>query len=414
MQNNNSADTKKNNDKVLEGLEKQFSSLFREIDLLKKTNQLKTDFLSNISHELRTPLNGIIGFSELLEYDLFSKGDNTGYEYASNIRVSARRLLHLLNNIIDYNRLDTEELILLIEACSIKLAVNRGLKDLIHEAEHKNLKLNINISDECIVSADKKSLHRIVLDIIENAIKFTSEGSIDIKSGYDQTSNMICLEISDTGVGIDEKYLPNIFTPYSQESTGPTRSYQGAGLSLPLAKRLIRSMKGDISIESRKKTGTTVKIFFEPAEELPRKNIIAENTEAFEPIVGQRILIVEDDPINQQLLLEFLKSKAILVIAGNADQCLKIIDENRERGEFFDLFLFDINIPGPYNGIDLMLEIRKRMPRYKNVPFIAQTAYALDKDESQLISYGFDGYLPKPINKTNLLNIVSSHLRTGN
>ncbi len=411
MQNINQHKGEDKEDKIsLESVENQFSSLIREIDILKRTNQLKTDFLSNISHELRTPLNGIIGFSELLEYDLFSKGDKKGFDYASNIRVSAKRLLHLLNNIIDYNRLDTEELSLSIETCSINEAVNQALKDLMEKAEHKDLNIKLALGDGIFVSADKKSLHRIVFDIIENAIKYTTTGSIDIISGFNENENQSYLEVRDTGIGIDENYLPVIFTPYSQESMGPTRAYQGAGLSLPLAKRIIHAMGGKISVKSKKKIGTTVKIHLEAADKLPRKKFIDDQTGKIEISGIQKILIVEDDPVNQQLLLEFLKSTAIMVIAGNADECLQIIKEYDIRREYFDLFLFDINIPGPYNGIDLMLEIKKRYKKYNTVPFIAQTAYALDKDESQIISYGFNGYLPKPINKNNLLNMISGHL----
>lgn len=397
-------------DGILESVEKQFGSLVREIEILKKTNQFKNEFLSNISHELRTPLNGIIGFSELLEYDLSTKGDKKSYEYATNINVSAKRLLHLLNNIIDYNRLDTEELNLSIEVCPLNEAVHQSIKDLGHKAVLKELEVKLLLENNVFVSADSKSISRIVFDLVENAIKYTSAGKITIKTAFDPSHQMVMLEVSDTGIGIDEKYLPNIFTPYSQESTGTTRSYQGAGLSLPLAKRIIKSMGGSIEVESEKDKGTVVRVYLEAAGQNPNDKYSGPTVTQINISGMKKILIVEDDQVNQQLLFEFLKSKAILVMAGDSEECLQITKASREKGEYFDLFLFDINIPGPFNGIQLMHEIKKEFPEYSETPFIAQTAYALNEDESRIRAAGFDEYISKPINKNKLQDTISKHL----
>ena len=412
MDKNSTDNFEMNADKALESIENQFSSLVREIDILKRSNQFKTEFLSNISHELRTPLNGIIGFSELLEFDLFAKGDKKSYEYASNIRISAKRLLHLLNNIIDYSRLDTEEINLAIEDCSFNQAINQSLKSLLPELENKKLKLDVALEEGIAVSADKKSLSRIVYDIIENAIKYTSEGTVSVSTSFDKKRKMAVLEVRDTGVGIDPAYLPQVFTPYSQESTGITRSYQGAGLSLPLAKRILKMMNGHVEIESEKMVGTTVRVYLELANKKIFAKLLSDEQDEVQEMGIQRILIVEDDLVNQQLLMEFLKSTAILVMAADATECLQLLNDATNRGENFDLLLFDINIPGELNGIDLMMEVKKRFPEYQHVPVIAQTAYALDKDESQILGYGFDGYLPKPINKKKLLATISELLNS--
>jgi CheY-like chemotaxis protein len=410
MNHTNQIDSGKPASKSLEDIEKRFSSLNREIELLKKTNQLKNEFLSNISHELRTPLNGIIGFSELLEYDLSLKDDPKSYEYASNIRWSAKRLLHLLNNIIDYNRLDTEELVLSVEACPINKAINNCVNDLRPKAESKELEINLHLTEGLTVSADKKSLSRIVFDLVENAIKYTPLGEIHIITRLDEKQNRVVFEVQDTGVGIEKKYLPHIFTPYSQESTGTTRSYQGAGLSLPFAKKIIKSMGGEIEIESKKNEGTVVRVFFEPAPEKvngkkAEQNGIDSNSEDL-----IRILIVEDDRVNQQLLYEYLKSSATLVMVRDSDECFQVIKDSRDKGEPFDLCLFDINIPGSLNGIELMIEIRNEFSEFAKIPFIAQTAYALDKDESQMREAGFDDYVSKPISKRKLLDTISKHV----
>jgi len=232
---------------------------------VKDANYLKDVFLANMSHEFRTPLNGIIGFSFLLEEELSILENKELYEYAYGIYESGKSLLHLLNNIIDISRIEANDLDASLKPCNIPIIISQASELYNIRATEKGVCLSIQTLETPDVMADDEILTRVITDIIDNSLKYTEKGFIDISSGFIPEQNRVYIRVKDTGIGIDSAYLPNIFDVFRQESIGYSRDYQGAGLGLALAKRLINLIKGEIMIESVKGIGTTVSIYLPAA-----------------------------------------------------------------------------------------------------------------------------------------------------
>jgi len=377
-------------------------------------NYLKNAFLSNMSHEIRTPLNGIIGFASLLETELSLLENEELYDYANGISQSGERLLHLLNNIIDISRIEANDMEISLKSCNISEIVKNAAELYIFKANEKGLKFNIQTVDVPFVIADSSSLAKIISDVIENAIKYTETGFVNISVGHNENENEVYVRIKDTGIGIESAYLPNIFDAFRQESLGYSRAYQGAGLGLPLAKRLIELMRGHITIDSIKGIGTTVTIFIPASiQESPMKELMPVNISTPSEIIKHdvEVFIVEDDRMNRLVLKKMLENKFKLTLSVDGEETLKIISEAHSEGKLFDIMLFDINLPVPWDGILLMKEIKSRWKEYNNIPFIAQTAYAMSGDKERLLEAGFDDYIPKPINQGHLISMINNQLK---
>jgi signal transduction histidine kinase/CheY-like chemotaxis protein len=390
-------------------------------------NYVKNAFLSNMSHEIRTPLNGIIGFASLLETELSLIENEELFEYANSITLSGERLMHLLNNIIDISRIEANDMQIALSPCDINDTL-KGAADLFKfKANEKGLKFNIKLTDNLPeIFVDHKSLSKICSDIIDNSVKYTETGFINLVTGYNDETEEVFIRVKDTGIGIDPSYLPDIFEAFRQESLGFSRAYQGAGLGLPLAKRMIEMMHGRIEIESEKAAGTLVSIYFPPKHKhIHAKSATENNSEIGEQdkevvvvtsseeisVKDPYIFVVEDDRMNRLVIKKMIQNEFRIELAEDGDKTMKMIKEFLDKGIVFDIMLFDINLPSPWDGVKLMQEIRKLYKEYNSIPFIAQTAYAMTGDKERLLEAGFDDYIPKPINKNILINSIKNQLK---
>jgi signal transduction histidine kinase/CheY-like chemotaxis protein len=407
---------------------KQFDlDLKKALKRAEDANYVKNAFLSNMSHEIRTPLNGIIGFASLLETELSLIENEELFEYANSITLSGERLMHLLNNIIDISRIEANDMKIALSTCDLNDTL-KGAADLFKfKANEKGLKFNIKLTDNLPeIFVDHKSLSKICSDIIDNSVKYTETGFINLVTGFDEKTEEVYIKVKDTGIGIDPAYLPNIFEAFRQESLGFSRAYQGAGLGLPLAKRMIEMMHGRIEIESEKAAGTLVSIYFPPkhkhihAKSIEEKKV--EEGEQSEEVVvvtsseeiskiDPYIFVVEDDRMNRLVIKKMIQNEFRLELAEDGDKTMEMIKDFRDKGIIFDIMLFDINLPSPWDGVKLMQEIRKLYKEYRSIPFIAQTAYAMTGDKERLLEAGFDDYVPKPINKNILINSIKNQLK---
>ncbi len=392
------------------------SELKKALKRAEDANYLKNAFLSNMSHEIRTPLNGIIGFASLLETELSLLEEEELYDYAHGISQSGERLLHLLNNIIDISRIEANDLKVETVPCTIDKILRECAELYLFKANEKGLQFNLKAADTQLVAlADEASLAKIISDVIDNAVKYTERGYINISAGIANDPYKIYIKIKDTGIGIDSAYLPNIFDAFRQESLGYTRAYQGAGLGLPLAKRLIMLMKGDVDVESVKGLGTTVTLYlpkYDPKKvpvTKPDGEVVTEDTLTSKP--KPVMFVVEDDRMNRMVLKKMIEPKWEVVLAKDGDETLATIGNSYEQGIIFDIMLFDINLPAPWDGVNLMYEVKKRWKEYRNVPFIAQTAYAMSGDRERLLDSGFDDYISKPIRHGKLITTITNHLQ---
>ena len=382
-----------------------------------KANYMKNVFLTNVSNEIRNPLNGIMGFANILRTDLAKLDRDDLYEFADSISQSGESLLKLLSDIIDISRLEVNDISFDLVACDLKSIVSNSVNN--HEKTAKDKGIQVIVEDNLnhFILSDDETINRIIDSVIDNAVKFTDKGYIKLGVSENKSQEEIILSVKDTGIGIDPSYIPLVFEPYRQESLGYTTKYQGAGLSLPLAKKALGLMESDINIHSEKGKGTTVTISLKLSnkdhvitKEIPKKptTTVAKKES---PWYNKNVFLVEDDKINQILFTKLLKGCNNLIIAGSGEQALEKLTELLNDNFNIDFVLMDINLPGEYNGIKLMHKMKEDWDLFSKIPFIAQTAYAMSNDRIMLLEEGFNEYISKPIRKNELIAAVEKVLK---
>jgi len=383
----------------------------------KDANYLKNAFLANLSHEIRTPLNGIIGFSNLLLSELSLLEKPELYDFALGISESSERLLTLLNNLIDISRVDANDFETKIENSNINLSLDNIYGIFKTKAQEKHLKINLVPTEIPNSKFDKIILEKVLSLIIDNAIKYTERGFINISSLFKPQEKMLVIRVKDTGIGIDPTYLPELFDPFRQESLGYSKNYQGSGLGLPLAKKLMELIKGEIQVKSKKGEGTVVSLFIPHISEevttsqpkavgSDKNNVTSLNVEDV-----PRIMVVEDDKMNRLVFKKMLANKSRLSICADGDIALETIARAIENNETFDIILMDINLPAPWDGIAVMNEMKKRHQETHKIPFVAQTAYAMAGDREKMLQAGFEDYISKPIDKQELFHVIENNVK---
>ncbi len=389
--------------------------LKKTLKRLTDASYLKNAFLANMSHEIRTPLNGIIGFASLLETELAMMEDKELYNYASGIQQSGDRLLNLINNIIEISRIQANEIDVELHPCQPSTIINNACEPLIFSANEKGLKFKTKLLETPQVIADESKLMRVLHIIIENAIKYTESGFVTVSTAIDPTGRDLIIRVKDTGIGMERSYMNYLFDAFRQENAGYSRPYQGAGLGLPLAKKLLDLMHGQITVQSEKGIGTTVEIslpLLVPAQ--PGTQVVEAEPKplANAPEIGKLdIFVVEDDRMNRMVLQKLLARTGVITMAVDGAETMKIVSERHKKGHIFQVMLFDINLPAPWDGVKLLQQIRTDFPAYKQVPFIAQTAYAMAGDKERFLDAGFDDYIAKPVNKNELLTKIEQQLK---
>jgi signal transduction histidine kinase/CheY-like chemotaxis protein len=392
--------------------EEMLVTLHAALKETEQANKLKDAFLSNINHEIRTPLSAIIGLTEVL------KGKITTPEYQNyldGISQSSNRLHSLLNNIIDFSRLQANDLTMSFTSCNINNIVTNAVDLFKFKANEKNLSIELFLGNVPGAHADITFLSKVVSDIIDNAVKYTSKGGVEIHTGSVNNSKDIYIKIIDTGIGIDETFISQIFDGFSQESSGYARLYEGAGLGLPLARRLINMMNGRLELSSKKGNGTTVTLFLTAEKDhIERVAVQGEKFEVAEKEINPEkysCLIIEDDPFNALFISAILEGMTKITIAEKGDEALHIITEKYKSEErVFDIIIIDINLPNDWNGVSLMKKIKEDFQKYLAVPFIAQTAYSLNSEQYHLDDAGFNETIVKPIDSVKLKNVVKRYL----
>jgi signal transduction histidine kinase/CheY-like chemotaxis protein len=376
-----------------------------------EANFLKNAFLANMSHEIRTPLNGIIGFSSLLQTELSLMENKELYEFATGIQQSGERLLNLLTNIIDISRIEANDLEVAIHPCNLNQIIENICALHTFNANEKGLAFHWKLGEVPEVMADNTRLMQVINIIVDNAIKYTTTGFVTITSEFLPHSGEAMIRIKDTGKGMTEEFKAHLFEAFSQESLGYGRQYEGAGLGLPLAKRLLDLIGGRISIESFPQVGTTVEIFIKTKDHIKIPGSNSKVNMVHQPQTRFDIFIVEDDRMNRMVLQKMLAKSGKLTLAVDGDEALHIVRERYMHRHIFQVMLFDINLPAPWDGLKLMQHIRKEMPEYNQQPFIAQTAYAMAGDRERFLEAGFDDYIAKPINKNELITIIKRQVQ---
>lgn len=377
-------------------------SLIEAKEKAEESDKLKTAFLQNISHEIRTPLNGILGFSSLLEDEGNTYDDIK--EYTSIIKKSGNRLLEIVNNILDISRIETGQ----IKTEKTTFSINSAIIDLVGffdiEAQNKGINIKFDFAlneDNSLITTDYHKFFQILSNLVKNALKFTSKGSIKI--GYELRESDYLFFVSDTGSGIPNEVGEKIFDRFVQADHSLTRGYEGAGLGLAISKGLVELLGGRIWYESVAGLGSTFYFTLpntniEKLEELKEEETINLSDEKIS------ILIAEDDKDSYLFLSTILKSENYNIIhCTTGTKAWELFIQNPN----IDIIFMDIQLPG-LNGYEVTKKIREIS---RDVIIIAQTAYAHPEDRHKAIEIGCDEYISKPYRREAIKKLVSDLLK---
>ena len=391
----------------------QLEESIREVE---KANKAKTEFLSRVSHDMRTPLNGILGLTALMREDITDEGV---LRDLSQLEMSGRYLLNLINDTLDVSRIESGNLILKPIVCDGKTVFRTCLDLLKPNMEEKKISLNAETDNLpfTILYVDAGRLEQVVMNIMGNAVKFTPEGgTIDFKMRNISVENGVITDevvIRDTGIGMSKEFLEHIFEPYSQEDSGRTSVHQGTGLGMAITKQIIDVMGGEISVESEAGKGTTFRFTLplqiatsKQVEEW--KNSMRESDEGVS-LQGRRVLLCEDHPLNTTIAIRLLEHKGIIVEhAANGKEGVEKF-QNSEIN-YYDAILMDIRMP-EMDGIEAAKTIRA-MSREdaKTISIIAMTANAFATDIEETKEAGMNTHISKPIEPEVLYKALQQYI----
>ena len=392
-------------------LEKKLRSALKEAQ---KASEVKSLFLANMSHEIRTPLNGILGFVDLLEKNLGKYAGEEEKRFFKYIHKSGIRLMRTIHEILDMSQIEAGAYDMKPIRLNLIKLVEEVLSEFQVRVEEKGLELKfLHEVSELFVVADQYSLFQAISHLVDNAIMFTPKGNVTIRV-FSEDHEAI-LQIADTGVGMTEDYLENLFDLFSQESSGYNKKFQGIGLGLALVKRYLDMNEIPIEVESKKGEGTVFTLTLKAA---PKESQVKEDKQKVKDLSKKTdstsaprvesekptVLVVEDDVNSQKLMGYFLRDKFQILCASSVPEAKEQLANNP-----VDLVLLDLSLFGDEDGLDLARFMRNA-EEWKDIPIIALTAHAFVTDRENCLKAGCNDYLAKPVNRKHLLEKISAFI----
>jgi signal transduction histidine kinase/DNA-binding response OmpR family regulator len=368
-----------------------------------KLARVKEEFLSNMSHEIRTPLNAIIGFTEQLEQSSLTGQQN---KHLTRIKSSGDHLLRLINDILDYAKMESGRMELEQTGFKPEREVEEIFDLFESAAEKKGIRLSMEIEKSVpeVVLGDSVRFRQVLINLVNNSLKFTSEGGIHILLDTEKTQedNRIILKLSveDTGIGIPEDKLETIFDDFSQADTSTARKYGGSGLGLSIVNKIVKLHQGEVKVTSELDKGTrfdvTMTYLTGTEADLPQRAQTEERK-----IGALKILVVDDQHYNLELLQAIFENWNVTNdLCENGEEALKMLGENS-----YDLVLLDIQMPG-INGFEVARQFRDTEPTGNHTPIIALTAGTSDEDKAKAKEAGMDLFLSKPFTQDTLRQTI--------
>jgi PAS domain S-box-containing protein len=374
------------------------------------SSRLKSSFLANISHEIRTPLNSVVGFANLLLADNLTQ--DVREDYIEHINYNSEKLLQIIGDIIDLSRLESSQIEISYEETSLSEIVSEIIEEAkqVIKRNEKPITLNLNnkfANSGDLIFTDRIWLKRVLNHLMDNAVKFTLDGSIEFS--YMKDGDKILFKIKDTGIGINKENLGRIFEEFRQEVDGHHRPFEGLGIGLTLAKEVVERMGGRIYVQSEKGIGSefSFSIPYRPAG-TPKNRVTPVITESVRKPIDwsfKKCLLVDD---NKDVLIYLngilIDTGVSVIMARSGFEAIELIKAIPD----INVVLLDMQMP-EMNGIEATREIRKIR---KNLPIIAQTAFIFEDDKDIILEAGCDACLIKPIRKEHLLEVMSGFVNS--
>lgn len=384
------------------------------VDLRRKTEEalaaakIKSEFLANMSHEIRTPINAVLGLSYLaLKLDM----SDQHRDFCHKIHHSAESLLSIINNILDFSKIEAGQVLLESGRVDIEKVIKNSLSMVTASGKTHHLTITQSIdarltSGQCAFVGDEFRIGQIIVNLLSNAIKFTHQGGIEVSVMpilCEQNTSVVAFQVSDTGIGMSKAQQDSVFQAFSQADSSTTRQYGGTGLGLTISKHLAQLMGGDLVVTSELGKGScfTLRVPFErtsgddsillaPSAQRAHyapEEIVVPNFE------GKRVLLVEDNFINQQIAQGMLEDTHVeITLANNGQEALDILTSGKHS---FDAVLMDLQMP-IMGGMEAVERIRV-MTEFKLLPIIAMTAHTFEEEKRLCFEVGMNDHLPKPL-----------------
>ena len=365
--------------------------------------EAKGRFLANMSHEIRTPLNGVIGLTIELES---MPVPPEALQVIRMIHSSSEALLRVISDVLDFSKLDSRKLDLEVAPFDLHRCLRESVGLFRASAAEKGLRLVCELAPELPVwvAGDGTRLRQVVLNLVSNALKFTSSGEVVVTAGVagrEDASRRIAIEVHDTGIGIAPDQLPRLFSSFTQADASINRRYGGTGLGLVISKRLVELMGGSITVESVPHQGSrfqftvVVESAEQPAPPLP------DSTPTFSAR-GLKVLVAEDHPVNQRVALKLLEKLGVQadLVADGSEAIAAAVSRP------YDLILMDVQMPG-VDGVTATREIRKRLPLDSQPVIFGLSAHATAEYRDICLDAGMNGYLTKPVAPGKLRDLIA-------